>query len=377
MKNAPRIRAISSTLRLHAGSLTSRGCPFNKLSMEKRVTIREVAARAGVHYSSVSLALRNDSRIPAATRAKIKGLATRMGYVPDAALGALAAYRNSRRPHTVHSELAYLTDRAPTEPFSAVTYRYAREQAARLGYNLVEYTLADGRAGLKRLQAIWWNRGVRGVMLGPFDNPAPLASVSWDKWPVVAYGYTVPHPNFNRAVLDHFQNMLLHLEVLRAKGYSRIGFCLMKNIEKHTAGRIHASYLFDQSRQLDIAPVPILEDRLEDPVVLENWIRKNKIEAVIAYHEQYDILSSRGWKIPADLGFSLLTRKTYQSEAGVRFSGFDTKAEILAANAMHFLVSLIHEQARGILDTPRHYMIPGEFHEGSTLRRRKQKSAGA
>jgi len=222
--------------------------------MEKRVTMREIAERAGLHYSSVSLALRNDARIPAKTCQRIQKLAAKMGYAPDATLGALAAYRNSLRPHTVRSELAYLTDRPPDDLFSATTFHYAREQAVRLGYNLVEYTLAGGARDLGRLQSIWWNRGVRGVMIGPFDNPTRLIDAPWDKWPVVAYGYSVPQPQFNRALLDHFQNMLLHLEALRRKGYSRIGFCLLPSIEHSTSGRIHAAYLFDQTLHPDPPP---------------------------------------------------------------------------------------------------------------------------
>ncbi|AHF92184.1 transcriptional regulator [Opitutaceae bacterium TAV5] len=337
--------------------------------MKKRITIREIAARVGLHYSSVSLALRNDPCLPEKTRAKIKKLATKMGYVPDAALGALAAYRNSRRPHPVHSELAYLTDRAPDEPFSAAIRHYAQKQAAHLGYNLVEYNLASGDTrDLHRLQAIWWNRGVRGIMIGPVDTPAPLAGVTWEKWPVVAYGYTVPEPHFNRAVLDHFQNMLLHLKLLREKGYSRIGFILLPNIEHNTAGRIHAAWLYDhQILHPKSVPIPILDHDPQNPNVIEKWIQSNSIDVIIAYLEQYDLLAARGWRFPEDIGFSLLTRKNYHKQ-GVKISGFDTKTESLAANTIHFLVSLIHEQACGVLDIPRHYMISGKFHEGETLR---------
>lgn len=356
--------------------MTSRRPVLNKLSMEKRVTIRDVAERAGLHYSSVSLALRNDTRIPEATRARVRKLADKMGYVPDAALGALAAYRNARRPSAIHSELAYLTDRE-RDPFSATVYRYARERAATLGYQLVQYTLVRSGPGLARMQEIWWSRGVRGVMIGPFDAPAPLAEVSWERWPVVAYGYSTPRPNFNRALLDHFENMILHLAELRARGYTRIGFCLLDSIERYTAGRVHAAYLLDQSQHPDPAPVPVLATDVKDADVIEEWIRGNRVDALIAYHEQHDLLAARGWRFPRDLGFSLLTRKSYEPEPKVRFSGFDTKAEVLAANTIHFLVSLIHEHACGVLATPRHYMISGAFHEGSTLRRTARRPAAA
>ncbi|AHF91899.1 transcriptional regulator [Opitutaceae bacterium TAV5] len=345
--------------------------------MEKRITIREIATRAGLHYSSVSLALRNDPRLSEKTRMKVRKLAARMGYVPDAALGALAAYRNSRRPHPVHSELAYLTDRDDAgDAFAAITYQYARDQATRLGYNLQRYLLTGGMPDLKRLHSIWWSRGVRGVMIGPFLNPDPLAEVAWEKWPVVAYGHSAPRPAFNRAVLDHFQNTLSHLNVLRAKGYSRIGFCLLPSIERHTAGRIHAAWLYDHyALHPNAIPTPLVLDHdLENPDEIESWIRSNRIDVIVAYLEQYDILTARGWQFPRDIGFSLLTRKSYHTEPHVKFSGFNTKAETLATNAIHFLVSLIHEQACGILDTPRHYMISGEFHEGETLRKSPRKT---
>lgn len=343
--------------------------------MEKRVTIRDIAERAGLHYSSVSLALRDDTRIPEATRARIRKLAEKMGYVPDPGLAALAAYRTARRPQAIHSELAYLTDRDRDDPFSAAAYRYARERAAGLGYQLVQYNLTRSGPGLARMQEIWWSRGVRGVMIGPFDSPEPLADVSWNRWPVVAYGYSTPRPSFNRALLDHFENMILHMAELRARGYSRVGFCLLDSIERYTAGRVHAAYLLDQSQHPDPAPVPVLDRDVQDADAIENWIRENRIDAIIAYHEQHDLLRSRGWRFPRDLGFSLLTRKSYEPETKVRFSGFDTKAEVLAANTIHFLVSLIHEHACGILATPRHYMISGMFHEGATLRRVARKRA--
>jgi Transcriptional regulators len=343
--------------------------------MEKRVTIRDIAARAGLHYSSVSLALRGDTRIPEATRTRIRKLAEKMGYVPDPALAALAAYRTARRPKEIHSELAYLTDRDRSEPFAETTYRYARERAEKLGYQLVRYTLTRSGPDLARMQEIWWSRGVRGVMIGPFAAPEPLEKVSWDRWPVVAYGYSTPRPAFNRALLDHFENTMLHLAELRARGYSRVGLCLLDSIERYTAGRVHAAYIFDQSQHPDPAPAPVLAQGVDDADVLEDWIRGNRLDAIIAYHEQHDMLRARGWRFPRDLGFSLLTRKSYEPEPTVRFSGFDTKAEVLAANTIHFLVSLIHEQACGILETPRHYMISGTFHEGATLRRRRRHDA--
>ncbi|HZZ57506.1 MAG TPA: LacI family DNA-binding transcriptional regulator, partial [Opitutaceae bacterium] len=50
---------------------------------ERRVTLADVARKAGVHVTTVSLALRNNRRLPEPTRLRLQALAKRMGYAPD------------------------------------------------------------------------------------------------------------------------------------------------------------------------------------------------------------------------------------------------------------------------------------------------------
>lgn len=336
--------------------------------MKRRVTLKQVATEAGVHFSTVSLALKNDPRLPASTREKIQALAARLGYVPDAAMSALCAYRNSRRPASIQSGLAYLTDMPGADSFAAAVYRHAKEQAARLGYHLMEFNLRSPGVTLEHFKNVWWNTGLKGVLIGPFIDPQTVLPGPWERWPVVAYGHSVPDPQFNRAVLNHFQNLLLHLNTLRARGYRRIGLCLPRPLSERTAGQLHAAYLLDQARHPDKKPAAILGDASEDAGSLAAWVRAEQLDAVIAHPLQYEMLVAGGWRIPEQLAFSLLTWKHYEPETGVAFAGFDTKTEVLAANAIHFLVSLIHEQALGLLNPPRYYMISGEFHPGETVR---------
>ena len=60
--------------------------------MERRVSLKDVANVAGVHPTTVSMALRNHPRIPEATRSRLKKLAEEMGYTRDPALVALVEY---------------------------------------------------------------------------------------------------------------------------------------------------------------------------------------------------------------------------------------------------------------------------------------------
>jgi LacI family transcriptional regulator len=337
--------------------------------MSARVTIKQIAACAGVHFSTVSLALRDDPRIPEATRLRIKTLAKQMGYVPDAGLRALSAYRNTRRPQEVRSGLAYLTDMDATQDDFSTTIRdHARAQAERLGYKLDEFNLRESDSSLTRFQSIWWHRGYRGVLIGPFARPQSVLAGDWSRWACVAFGHSVVAPHFNRAVLNHFHNMLVHLQMLRSKGYRRIGLCLPERLSERTEGQLHAAYLLDQTKNGEAAPIPLLADADDDADQLENWIRRERLDVVIAHPRQHQLLVGRGWRFPEQLGFSLLTLKRYQTPADdTTLAGFDTKAEVLAAGAVNFLVSLIHEQATGLLNPPRYYMIAGDFVDGNSL----------
>ena len=61
----------------------------------RRVILKDIAIKAGVHVTTVSLALRNHQRIPEATRKRIRELAKKMGYQPDPLLRSLTAYRGN------------------------------------------------------------------------------------------------------------------------------------------------------------------------------------------------------------------------------------------------------------------------------------------
>lgn len=290
-----------------------------------------------------------------------------MGYVPNATMKALCAYRESNRPHPVRSGLAYLSDKPPDDTFGKMVFDVAREQAARLGYNLMYYNLSDKGITLDRLRSIWWNSGLKGVLIGTFEKPGTVLDNKWEQWIAVAYGYSVETPNFNRAVQDYFSNMLNHLSILRQRGYRRIGLQLSPGLSKRTHGLLHGAYLFDQTHHS--APrIPIAGDDIDTPDKLLAWIQKKRIDVLVGEPISYETLKQTGLKIPEDIGFSLLSWKQYDPDNPSHCAGFDMKAETLAASSISFLVSQIHENNYGLSNTPKCLMVAGEFQDGETIR---------
>jgi LacI family transcriptional regulator len=335
--------------------------------MAGSITIKDIAERAGVHFSTVSLALRNDPRLSQKTRERIQRIALQMGYVPNAAMKALCAYREANRPHPIRSGLAFLADNDGTSAFHQAVFHEAREQAARLGYNLQHFNLRAPGVTLERLRSIWWNSGLKGVLIGAFTEAGTTLDNDWDSWIVVAYGYSVEKPDFNRAIQDHFTNMLQHLAILRQRGYRRIGLHLSSGTNLRTHGLLQGAYLLDQSQNRS-PRIPLMSDNLDTPEKMLAWIRDKRLDIVIAGADEYHVLQKTGLRIPRDIGFSLLSWKSYEPDNPDHCAGFDMKAEVLASSAISFLVSQIHENAYGLARVPKALMVTGEFHDGVTIR---------
>jgi len=157
-----------------------------------RISLKDVAQKAGVHYSTVSLALANSPRIPASTRERLQALAEEMGYRPDAALSALNAYRKVRLNVKFQATLALVTDNTKWSEYH--TGRRLRAgliaQAKRLGYEVDEFYLGENGLTEARLAKILHSRNIRGVLLGGMRHPNTVLDLPWDRYACVAFGYS-------------------------------------------------------------------------------------------------------------------------------------------------------------------------------------------
>jgi DNA-binding LacI/PurR family transcriptional regulator len=93
-----------------------------------RVSIKDIARRAGVSHSTVSRALADSPLVNAETKARIKRLAREMGYTPS----AIARAMSTRRTQTVGLVVTTIAD-----PFVAEVVRGIEETALDHGYNVI------------------------------------------------------------------------------------------------------------------------------------------------------------------------------------------------------------------------------------------------
>lgn len=148
------------------------------------VRLRDIAEVAGVSVMTVSKALRDKRDVSVATKARLRALADRMGYVPD--LSATGLRSRSTR-------LLGLVIPATTDPVYARVQLAIEQSAAEHGYDLL-FSQSMGKpdredAAVRRLLA----RRVDGVFLWPVPcmaRPTPaLDEVRRRGLPVVVLGH--------------------------------------------------------------------------------------------------------------------------------------------------------------------------------------------
>ena len=147
--------------------------------MQTRVTLRDVAAKAGVHHTTASRALKNDPRVCPETLKKIRTLADQMGYMPDPMLSALNAYRHASRSAQDHGSIAWITNYPTRDGWRASScyklyFDGAAERLSRLGYRLEEFWLQETGMTARRSSQVLFHRGhSRPAHLPPPRQPRP------------------------------------------------------------------------------------------------------------------------------------------------------------------------------------------------------------
>ena len=140
--------------------------------LRRRITMKHVARSAGVSQSTVSFVLNgvSDTRIGAATRARVIAAAEALGYRP----------RHPGRPPSTEgpSVVGVLFDEIATSPFAAISVEGLREEAGRHGA-LVQIAMTGGdpdyeEALLRRWLSDGVTRFVYGAILTREVRPSPL-----------------------------------------------------------------------------------------------------------------------------------------------------------------------------------------------------------
>lgn len=331
-----------------------------------------IAREAGVHQTTVSLALRRDPRLRPETIERVRVAAARLGYVPDPMLTALAAYRRARRPSARHGAMAWVTQWPEREgwrcrPMFVQFFEGARRRAAELGYGLEEFWLEPGGLTARRASDILHARGVLGLILAPQPDGVTQAELDWPRFSAVAIGPTLRRPALHVVSNSQFRTVRTLCAALAERGYQKIGYAIESRIDERMDGQWSAA--FDRF-QRDL-PAARRTRRFEQPPEREAfraWFGRERPDVVIGCAERVAERVAEENAAPerrdAPVGFAMIG--VVDGASG--YAGMDENAPLVGATAAERLATLIQLGERGVPSVATRTLIDAAWVEGRTAR---------
>jgi LacI family transcriptional regulator len=336
----------------------------------------EVARAAGVSKNTVSLALRGSPRISEETRRRIAETAEAMGYRLNPTVAHLMAQLRQNRSPGFQATLAMINAHEKQDAFiSHPTVPHyvdgCRKRARQSGYQLDEFWMHEPDMPLSRWQSIFRARNIRGIVIvGLLQRnrlPERLAPL-WDEFPAVVTGVRTRDPALSFTCSDQHTVALQAFEKAIELGYRRPALVLDGVIDALIEGRFTAGFLTGQSRLTPPSqrtqPFYEVAAARENLAVFADWLAQNQPDVIFTlYHEVKRWLEQLGMKVPRDIG---LIQYEWRPDHG-DWAGMDQRNDLVGEAAMDMLISMVHQNERGVPENPRATMIGCRWIDGATV----------
>lgn len=345
----------------------------------RRVTLREIAERAGVSHSTVSLCLRGAIVIPEATRTRITSLAEEMGWFPDPMLTALNAYRQQKKGPAFQATLAWINhfkDRKilRSNPDFNLYWEGAVDEARRSGYKVEEFWSKEPGMTTERMNRILKTRQIQGLLLPPVPKAHNLIALPWEFYSVVAFGYS-HRPLFHLVTNAQFRSARLAVRRLHDLGYRSIGMFSWPDWEERTDLNYSAGYVSECTR-LHTRPMLCKVDDTPsengglNKIVLQRWkkqltawLRKHRLDVMIMPDPAITLgLEEAGLKLCEELAVAVMSYYPKHPQ----FAGVNQSAKDIGAAAVNQLIGMIVRNEKGCPDRLLRIHVEGFWVNGSS-----------
>lgn len=335
------------------------------------VSLQTVAAKAGVHRSTASLALRNSSRISPAVRERVQRVALELGYRANPLVTALMCSRRQRRA-TGQVVLAYVTCHdtrngwRPPHHDRPDYFPGAEARARELGYKLEDFWLREPGMTPRRFAEILLSRGIHGLLIGRLPFGASEMELPWEHFSAVALGLTLRNPDLHRVSEDAFASAARAIDHCIARGHRRIGFVIPEpNDSPNMADRWLGAYWRHQMMSAPEHHLPVCDYRppAEFPEHFLAWFEKNRPDVILSAvaHPMVELLRKKGRRFSRGVEVVLLVNdKLEQGYAGIHLS-----PKVVGSLAVDMVVGMMHRGETGLPAEPHHVLVPGKWIEGA------------
>jgi hypothetical protein len=170
------------------------------MSREPKSSIRNLAKACGFHYSTVSLALRNSSKVNAETRRTIIDAARKFGYKLDPSASLLMSTVRQQRGLLSGFPVGMISFHDPAMPHARKMHRALGKYAERnqIPFNL--FNLSQDDLTQSQVARIADSRGLKGLIFG---GSSEQSKIEWPVWKAQKFAYLVHSQRAEDLLVDH------------------------------------------------------------------------------------------------------------------------------------------------------------------------------
>jgi LacI family transcriptional regulator len=214
-------------------------------------TIKDVAAMAGVSFTTVSHVVNNTRPVSADVRAKVERAIAQLNYVPSAVARSLKARSTATIGLVVPNS---------TNPYFAELARGIEDGCAREGYCMFFCNSDDDPAKQRSYLRILQEKRIDGLIIASAGDDAVLASSLADtREPLVIVDRNIEGLAADLVQIDHERGAYLATRHLLELGHVRIGCITGPVATAVSAMRVHGFIRAMTERGIDIEPTAIVE----------------------------------------------------------------------------------------------------------------------
>ena len=339
---------------------------------KRRPNMQQIGEAAGVSKSAVSLALRNDPRIPESTRLRIQTIARKMGYRRNPVVDSLMSQLRAGRQPTFQANIGLINCSPIKDLKSNHTFRRLQEGVTRraedLGYGIEEFWLQQPVMRPQRLKQIVETRGIRALILIAALSPDTIDRGYinfWYDFACAVIGVTHLNNKLNCSSNDQYLTARRATEKVLELGYKRPMLVVPREDDilledKFSSGFHSVSCRLPIADQLSLVPFDIA-----DPNSALSTIRKQKPDVVITNKsELYAALQDDGVSIPKELGLVHLD----WHDALPNMAGMRQNNRIVGSAGVDLVVGQLQKNEFGSQEFPKVVQIESVWVEGPSVK---------
>jgi DNA-binding LacI/PurR family transcriptional regulator len=218
--------------------------------MSSSVTLKEVAARAGVSYQTVSKVLNRKVQVSKETEERILQAVDELGYRPNQIARNMRAQRSFM--------IGYSWERTSPDQVNHILDQFLTsmvEEAQAAGYHLLPFPYHQGEAHVNDYRELINTGRVDGFILSSINYDDPRISYLLERQiPFVAFGRSNPDVDFCYVDVDGADGVHQAVDYLLCKGHSRIAVIAWPEGSRVGNERLQGYYDAMQAANIPILP---------------------------------------------------------------------------------------------------------------------------